>query len=122
MQNAANTNVIKPIWRRGRDSNPRYTCAYSAFRVRCDRPLCHLSGALGGALKKARRGVGGPLSMRGHLRQGGAALSQQCVEAENEAQAAASTPSQAICATNGTDSPTCRASSGFEALPSSERL
>jgi hypothetical protein len=30
-------------WRRGRDSNPRYACAYFAFRVRRDRPLCHLS-------------------------------------------------------------------------------
>ena len=38
------------------------------------------------------------------------------------AQAAASTPSHAMCATNGTDSPACRASSGFDALPSSERL
>jgi hypothetical protein len=33
-------------WRRGGDSNSRYTCAYFAFRVRRDRPLCHLS-ALG---------------------------------------------------------------------------
>jgi hypothetical protein len=32
-------------WRRGRDSNPRYACTYSAFRVRRDRPLCHLSAA-----------------------------------------------------------------------------
>ena len=31
------------LWRRGGDSNPRYACAYAAFRVRCDRPLCHLS-------------------------------------------------------------------------------
>ena len=31
------------IWRRGRDSNPRYPCEYFAFRVRRDRPLCHLS-------------------------------------------------------------------------------
>ena len=30
-------------WRRGRDSNPRYGYPYSAFRVRRDRPLCHLS-------------------------------------------------------------------------------
>ena len=37
----ARTPVLK--WRRGRDSNPRYACAYSAFRVRRDRPLCHLS-------------------------------------------------------------------------------
>ena len=33
-------------WRRGRDSNPRYACAYFAFRVRRDRPLCHLSACL----------------------------------------------------------------------------
>src|SRR3982074_2583909 len=37
-------------WRRGRDLNPRYGCPYAAFRVRCDRPLCHLSGSrTGGA-------------------------------------------------------------------------
>ena len=34
------------LWRRGRDSNPRYGCPYAAFRVRCDRPLCHLSVAV----------------------------------------------------------------------------
>ena len=33
-------------WRRGRDSNPRYGCPYAAFRVRCIRPLCHLSKTL----------------------------------------------------------------------------
>jgi hypothetical protein len=33
----------KVSWRRGRDSNPRYGCPYAAFRVRCIRPLCHLS-------------------------------------------------------------------------------
>src|SRR5438477_538414 len=31
------------LWRRGRDSNPRYGCPYAAFRVRCIQPLCHLS-------------------------------------------------------------------------------
>jgi hypothetical protein len=31
------------MWRRGWDSNPRYPCRYAAFRVRCIRPLCHLS-------------------------------------------------------------------------------
>ena len=30
-------------WRRGWDLNPRYPCRYAAFRVRCIRPLCHLS-------------------------------------------------------------------------------
>ncbi len=31
------------LWRRERDSNPRYSCPYTAFRVRPDRPLRHLS-------------------------------------------------------------------------------
>src|SRR5882757_2252545 len=31
------------VWRRGWDSNPRYGCPYAAFRVRYNRPLCHLS-------------------------------------------------------------------------------
>ncbi len=35
--------VIKHQWRRGGDSNPRCPCRHAAFRVRCDRPLCHLS-------------------------------------------------------------------------------
>src|SRR6202043_438077 len=35
--------LILLVWRRGRDSNPRYGCPYAAFRVRCIRPLCHLS-------------------------------------------------------------------------------
>ena len=39
-------------WRRGGDSNPRYGCPYAAFRVRCIRPLCHLSA-------RARRGAPG---------------------------------------------------------------
>ena len=34
----------KHHWRRGRDSNPRYSCPYAAFRVRCFQPLSHLSG------------------------------------------------------------------------------
>src|SRR5271169_4796475 len=42
-----NEGLRNRFWRRGRDSNPRYACAYSAFRVRRDRPLCHLSGADG---------------------------------------------------------------------------
>ncbi len=41
-----NISALWPFhWRRGRDSNPRYGYPYSAFRVRRDRPLCHLSGA-----------------------------------------------------------------------------
>lgn len=37
----------KAKWRRGWDSNPRYGCPYAAFRVRCFRPLSHLSGQFG---------------------------------------------------------------------------
>src|SRR5262249_44154019 len=45
----------KGVWRRGRDSNPRYGCPYAAFRVRCDRPLCHLSvGAKGQETLRSR--------------------------------------------------------------------
>ena len=43
-------------WRRGRDSNPRYACTYSAFRVRRDRPLCHLSGDAPARRKTSARG------------------------------------------------------------------
>ena len=42
----------------GGDSNPRYACAYSAFRVRRDRPLCHLSGAVREIEKLAKPGRG----------------------------------------------------------------
>ena len=37
--------TIRPVdsLRRERDSNPRYSCPYTAFRVRPDRPLRHLS-------------------------------------------------------------------------------
>ena len=41
--NLRKINEINAIWRRGRDSNPRYPCRYAAFRVRCIQPLCHLS-------------------------------------------------------------------------------
>ena len=33
----------KGFWRRGWDSNPRYPRGHAAFRVRCFRPLSHLS-------------------------------------------------------------------------------
>src|SRR3954462_7246386 len=46
-------------WRRGRDSNPRYGCPYSAFRVRRDRPLCHLS-----VVATATSPVDGPLCIQ----------------------------------------------------------
>ena len=36
------------LLRRGRDSNPRYSCPYTAFRVRPDRPLRHLSFSVAG--------------------------------------------------------------------------
>src|ERR1700730_14805282 len=32
------------IWRRGRDSNPRYPFRYAGFQDRCHQPLGHLSG------------------------------------------------------------------------------
>src|SRR3954451_5270978 len=33
-------------WRRGRDSNPRYSFPYAALARRCLRPLGHLSGSM----------------------------------------------------------------------------
>ena len=41
--NSVPTQGLK--WRRGWDSNPRYPREYAAFRVRCFRPLSHLSSA-----------------------------------------------------------------------------
>ena len=41
-------------WRRGGDSNPRCPCEHAAFRVRCIRPLCHLSAVMVG---RCRRGA-----------------------------------------------------------------
>ena len=38
------TGFCCDFWRRERDSNPRYSYPYTAFRVRPDRPLRHLSG------------------------------------------------------------------------------
>ena len=40
-----------PLVRRERDSNPRYSCPYTAFRVRPDRPLRHLSLCCGVAFR-----------------------------------------------------------------------
>ncbi len=31
------------VKRRGRDSNPGWTCIHAGFQDRCNRPLCHLS-------------------------------------------------------------------------------
>ena len=59
-------------WRRGRDSNPRYGCPYAAFRVRCDRPLCHLSVAASGANSPS---VGRYLSKAARRDKGAAASS-----------------------------------------------
>src|ERR1700760_581753 len=36
-------SIIGIIWRTGWDSNPRSPCRLAAFRVRCHRPLDHLS-------------------------------------------------------------------------------
>ena len=42
---AENTGKPRLRKRRDRDSNPGYPCGYSGFQDRCNRPLCHLSGA-----------------------------------------------------------------------------
>ena len=34
---------LKEIWRRGRDSNPRYPSRHARFQGGCIQPLCHLS-------------------------------------------------------------------------------
>ena len=52
-------------WRRGWDSNPRYGCPYAAFRVRCFRPLSHLSAGFalagrGAGSGRTRRSSSGP--------------------------------------------------------------
>ena len=33
-------------WRRGRDSNPRYTSVHAGFQDRCIQPLCHPSAGI----------------------------------------------------------------------------
>src|SRR5215467_1562509 len=43
---SAKARASEVVWRRGRDSNPRYGYPYAAFRVRCIQPLCHLSAGL----------------------------------------------------------------------------
>ena len=43
--NSVPTQGLK--WRRGRDSNPRWSCPHAAFRVRCFQPLSHLSAGQG---------------------------------------------------------------------------
>ena len=43
------------LWRRGWDSNPRRILTLAGFQDRCDRPLCHLSGARGGSRTQAGR-------------------------------------------------------------------
>lgn len=47
-------NNFNVVWRRGRDSNPRCPCEHAAFRVRCIRPLCHLSAVM---VRRCRRGA-----------------------------------------------------------------
>ena len=42
----ASTEEEIHVQRRERDSNPRYSCPYTAFRVRPDRPLRHLSRSI----------------------------------------------------------------------------
>jgi hypothetical protein len=38
--------VNRKVWRRGRDSNPRYPFGYAGFQDRCHQPLGHLSGVI----------------------------------------------------------------------------
>ena len=66
---AASTNNPR-LWRRGRDSNPRYGYPYAAFRVRCFQPLSHLSGARHGPVS-GRVGTG--VLMKARARNKGAA-------------------------------------------------
>lgn len=51
---AIKSSTQRGEWRRGRDSNPRWACTHAAFRVRCIRPLCHLSAVVIG---RCRRGA-----------------------------------------------------------------
>ena len=61
------TNKCVKLWRRGRDSNPRYGCPYTAFRVRRIRPLCHLSACIGCAFgHKAPVEARAPISRAPH--------------------------------------------------------
>ena len=46
------TDAVRRFLRRERDSNPRYSCPYTAFRVRPDRPLRHLSDRLPSPVRK----------------------------------------------------------------------
>ncbi len=45
---------VGTAWRRGRDSNPGYPRGHAAFRVRCFRPLSHLSAEDSRPLEKNR--------------------------------------------------------------------
>src|SRR5450432_486236 len=40
-----NFSALQTVWRRGRDSNPRYPFGYAGFQDRCHQPLGHLSGS-----------------------------------------------------------------------------
>jgi hypothetical protein len=39
----ADFSALQTVWRRGRDSNPRYPFRYAGFQDRCHQPLGHLS-------------------------------------------------------------------------------
>ena len=52
-----------PRWRKGWDSNPRWTCAHDGFQDRCLKPLGHPSGAMtGGNQPACHRGMGACLA------------------------------------------------------------
>ena len=48
-------------WRRGWDSNPRYPRGHAAFRVRCFRPLSHLSARIINAAERRAGSIEGAL-------------------------------------------------------------
>ena len=61
-------NSTCAVWRRERDSNPRYSFPYNGFRDRHNRPLCHLSGSKAGL--NSAGGADGVRECRGGLRPG----------------------------------------------------
>ena len=50
-----NQFLVGFIKRKERDSNPRYSCPYTAFRVRPVRPLRHLSFGLASEVSPQKR-------------------------------------------------------------------
>ena len=86
----------KAEWRRGWDLNPRYPCRYAAFRVRCIRPLCHLSAVWSALVRRGRSHNG---QMTGNFdRCGAAVVAEPCrfTQMERPAKLSSSRPSVSI--------------------------